>query len=220
VAPDVARAGFGERIIVAPGTYQVNSVRHTYADLPCPTPRDGSAPRFVTETQYWPRAVMRSERGGAAFTSDAAVTMTRELFGLPDDALVFCDFNVLYKVDPGIFGVWMRLLRRHRGSVLWMGDNPVEAMERLRREVRAGAVRGLTLTSHCVTRPGRGARRRPGAIGLQRAGGDERVPHAPAAVRRAPRHRDVQCPRHGNRLAVVGRACCHAHGYARKCVRT
>jgi predicted O-linked N-acetylglucosamine transferase (SPINDLY family) len=40
--------------------------------------------------------------------------------GLPKDAFVFCCFNNSYKITPDLFDVWMRLLRKVEGSVLWL----------------------------------------------------------------------------------------------------
>ena len=49
--------------------------------------------------------------------------------GLPEGGFVFCCFNNSYKITPQTFAVWMRLLHKVGGSVLWlMGENP--ALER------------------------------------------------------------------------------------------
>ena len=40
--------------------------------------------------------------------------------GLPEDALVFCNFNQFSKIEPTVFEVWMRLLNAVPGSVLWL----------------------------------------------------------------------------------------------------
>lgn len=60
--------------------------------------------------------------------------------GLPERGFVFCCFNNSYKVAPRMFDVWMRLLERVPGSVLWMlADNAV-AETNLRKEARARGV--------------------------------------------------------------------------------
>ena len=59
--------------------------------------------------------------------------------GLPDDAFVFCCFNNIYKIQPAIFGSWMRILRRVPGSVLWLAQSNERAEANLRGEaVRQG----------------------------------------------------------------------------------
>ena len=65
---------------------------------------------------------------------------TRADMGLPEQGFVFCCFNNNYKILPAVFEVWMRLLQRVPGSVLWLlQDNPLAA-ENLRREA---AQRGI-----------------------------------------------------------------------------
>jgi len=40
--------------------------------------------------------------------------------GLPSHGFVFCNFNQSYKLTPGVFASWMRILSRVEGSVLWL----------------------------------------------------------------------------------------------------
>ncbi len=44
----------------------------------------------------------------------------RARHGLPEDAFVFASFNSLFKLTPEMFAVWMRILKRAPGSVLWL----------------------------------------------------------------------------------------------------
>ncbi len=61
-------------------------------------------------------------------------TLSRAELGLPENAFVFCCFNNTYKITPDLFDVWMRLLHKVEGSVLWLLEgNPVAVMN-LRRE--------------------------------------------------------------------------------------
>jgi predicted O-linked N-acetylglucosamine transferase (SPINDLY family) len=46
--------------------------------------------------------------------------MTREDMGLPKDSFVFCCFNNNYKITSEEFDIWMRLLGKIKGSVLWL----------------------------------------------------------------------------------------------------
>jgi protein O-GlcNAc transferase len=67
-------------------------------------------------------------------------TPSRAEVGLPDSGFVFCCFNNNYKVTPKVFDVWMRLLSRVRGSVLWiLEDNPA-AGANLRAEAKARGI--------------------------------------------------------------------------------
>jgi predicted O-linked N-acetylglucosamine transferase (SPINDLY family) len=60
-------------------------------------------------------------------------SMTRIDAGLPDEAFVFCCFNNGYKLNPSMFDIWMRLLDRVPGSVLWLSVGKA-ACGKLRRE--------------------------------------------------------------------------------------
>jgi predicted O-linked N-acetylglucosamine transferase (SPINDLY family) len=60
--------------------------------------------------------------------------------GLPDNGFVFCCFNRNYKITPDIFGVWMRLLSKVTGSVLWLLEDNAAASRNLRREARSRGV--------------------------------------------------------------------------------
>jgi protein O-GlcNAc transferase len=60
--------------------------------------------------------------------------------GLPQHGFVYCSFNNNYKITRAIFDVWMRVLARLPGSVLWLlRDNPW-AEANLRREAQARGV--------------------------------------------------------------------------------
>ena len=70
----------------------------------------------------------------------ADASPTRAEAGLPEAAFVFCCFNSNYKITPEIFEIWMRLLDRAPGSVLWVLEDNATASENLRREARRRAV--------------------------------------------------------------------------------
>ncbi len=45
---------------------------------------------------------------------------TRAQYGLPDDAVVYCNFNQLYKIDPHTLDMWINILKAVPNSVLWL----------------------------------------------------------------------------------------------------
>jgi predicted O-linked N-acetylglucosamine transferase (SPINDLY family) len=68
-------------------------------------------------------------------TREIARTQTRRAdFGLPETGIVFCCFNQSYKITPNEFEIWMRLLRKVDGSVLWLLRSNSWAEANLRRE--------------------------------------------------------------------------------------
>ena len=70
----------------------------------------------------------------------AEETPTRADAGLPEAGFVFCCFNNNYKITPDIFDVWMRLLVRVPGSVIWLLEDTAAAAANLRREAQRRGV--------------------------------------------------------------------------------
>jgi predicted O-linked N-acetylglucosamine transferase (SPINDLY family) len=70
------------------------------------------------------------------------VPPSRASAGLPDTGFVFAAFNSLHKITPGLFDVWMRLLRDIDGSVLWLRKEDPAAVVNLRREAEHRGVSG------------------------------------------------------------------------------
>jgi predicted O-linked N-acetylglucosamine transferase (SPINDLY family) len=78
---------------------------------------------------------------------------TRAELGLPQSGVVFCCFNNSFKILPGTFDGWMRILKRVEGGVLWLlGDKP-EAVRNLRRaaELRHVSPDRLVFARHMPT---------------------------------------------------------------------
>lgn len=44
----------------------------------------------------------------------------RSEFGFSEDDIILCSFNQLYKIEPTVFDVWMRLLKAEPRTKLWM----------------------------------------------------------------------------------------------------
>ena len=55
-------------------------------------------------------------------------------------ASIFCSFNNTYKITPDVFDVWMRLLQKVNGSVLWLLDAGATTSKNLRREAEQRGV--------------------------------------------------------------------------------
>ncbi|GAV00493.1 hypothetical protein RvY_11332 [Ramazzottius varieornatus] len=71
---------------------------------------------------------------------ETPIITTRSQYGLPEDALVYCNFNQLYKIDPEVFQVWCNILKRVPNSVIWLLRFP--AMGEINLQLRA-AVHGI-----------------------------------------------------------------------------
>jgi predicted O-linked N-acetylglucosamine transferase (SPINDLY family) len=59
---------------------------------------------------------------------------SRVELGLPETGVVFCAINNSYKITPSVFGIWMELLSKVEGSVLWLYRSSDPMVENLRRE--------------------------------------------------------------------------------------
>lgn len=94
--------------IVADRTVIADEVRHHYAE----------------KIVYLPHSYQPNDTSRAV----SERVFTREELGLPPTGFVFCCFNNTFKITPGIFDAWMRILTRVDGSVLWLlEDNPTAA---------------------------------------------------------------------------------------------
>jgi len=74
---------------------------------------------------------------------------SRAELGLPETAFVFCCFNAAYKIQPAIFGCWMRILQQVPDSVLWLA----QAGERAEASLRAEAQRRGTEPARLIFAP-------------------------------------------------------------------
>lgn len=95
--------------------------------------------RFCAETvMRLPNAFMVTDNMRAL----AEDRFSRADFGLPESGFVFCCFNNNYKISPAEFDVWMRLLGRTPGSVLWLSKDNALAADNLVREAQARGIDG------------------------------------------------------------------------------
>jgi protein O-GlcNAc transferase len=110
-----------------PGTMGCDYIDYIIAD-PFLIPEDQHS--FYTEkVVYLPDSYQPTDSGRRIDDE----TMTRSEAGLPEHSFVFCSFNNSYKITPRMFEIWLRLLDRVEGSVLWLlGENPA-AIRNLRR---------------------------------------------------------------------------------------
>ena len=87
--------------------------------------------------------------------------------GLPAEGFVFACFNANYKIDPGIFDVWMRVLRRVPGSVLWLFGSSPASRDNLGREAAARGVEpGRLVFAPLLEKPAHLARQRHAGLFL------------------------------------------------------
>jgi len=96
----------------------------------------GAEPFYSEKVVRLPDTYMCSDRKRAV----GGRVPSRAEAGLPQEGFVFCCFNSSFKIAPPVFEVWMRLLARVRGSVLWLFEESPDATRNLRKEAESRGV--------------------------------------------------------------------------------
>lgn len=101
------------------------------------TPRE-MAPHYSEKLVFLPDCYLMTDDGQAT----PEPRFTRAECGLPEDAFVFCCFNAPYKIEPGIFDAWMRILSQVPNGVLWLYRGHPLGEANLKREAEARGIAG------------------------------------------------------------------------------
>ena len=99
-----------------------------------------SAQYYSEKPLYMPDVYQVSDRKRVAGPKP-----TRQSCGLPETGFVLCSFNNNYKLTPEMFDVWMSILRRVPGSVLWLLADNQWAEGNLRLEAEARGIEASRL---------------------------------------------------------------------------
>jgi len=110
-----------------PGTMGAAYIDYLIADLTLVP--EGNQRHYSEKIIYLPNSYQVND----AKRSIADKVFTREELGLPQEGFVFCCFNNNYKITPGTFDGWMRILQRVEGSVLWLFEENPRAASNLRQ---------------------------------------------------------------------------------------
>ena len=111
-----------------PGTMGTGYMDYLIAD-PMLIP-ESSRQHYTEKIVYLPNCYQPNDSQRAISAKPCA----RAEEGLPETAFVFCCFNKAYKITPAVFDIWMRILGRVEGSVLWLLEDNPRAVENLRKE--------------------------------------------------------------------------------------
>ena len=113
-----------------PGTIGANYFDYIFADntvIP-----HGSEGEYLEKVVYLPYTYQVND----ASRRIADKAFSREEFDLPLTGFVFCCFNNNYKITPDVFFLWMRILHRVDGAVLWLLEDNSEVKANLRSEAQ------------------------------------------------------------------------------------
>lgn len=91
---------------------------------------------YSEKVAYLPNCYQANDRSKQIATR----IFDRQRCGLPAEGVVFCCFNNVYKITPGIFDCWMRILKHVDGSVLWLLEDSASAAANLARQAVARGV--------------------------------------------------------------------------------
>jgi predicted O-linked N-acetylglucosamine transferase (SPINDLY family) len=91
---------------------------------------DAARPHYAEQVVHLPHCFQANDdqREIAEFTPSRAEA------GLPETGFVFCAFNNVYKLNPPMFDIWMRLLRAVPDSVLWLAADAPNVRKNLAAE--------------------------------------------------------------------------------------
>lgn len=78
-----------------------------------------AAPTSQTHANHQVNNNNNGQENAAPLLYDLPLT-TRAQYGLPEHAVVFCNFNQLYKIEPATMRSWLNILKRVPQSVLWL----------------------------------------------------------------------------------------------------
>lgn len=111
-----------------PGTMGASYIDYLIAD-PTVVPRESQI-HYREKLAYLPNCYQPNDQSRKLSEKNSR----REQLGLPPSSFVFCCFNNSYKITPGTFDCWMRILRRVDAGVLWLLEDNPSAAANLRRE--------------------------------------------------------------------------------------
>jgi predicted O-linked N-acetylglucosamine transferase (SPINDLY family) len=100
-----------------PGTIGVDYIDYIVADkIIIPEPHQQF---YAEKVVYLPNTYMVDDSKRIPSTRE----FTRDEFGLPQNAFVFCCFNNDYKFNPQVLDSWSRILLTAKNSVIWISEN-------------------------------------------------------------------------------------------------
>lgn len=117
-----------------PGTMAAPFIDYIIADRTLITDHDL---QFYTEKVIWMPDTYQVNDSKRSISDKV---FTRAECDLPEKGFVFCCFNNSFKILPDTFRIWMRILNRVPGSVLWLLEDNEVAVKNLRVEAALSGI--------------------------------------------------------------------------------
>ena len=115
-----------------PGSSHIPGVSHILVDH---TLVPQGMAHTVSEQPLYLRSFQANDR-----QRKIGVPLTRAACGLPEAGVVFCAFNNNFKFTPEVWQVWMRILQRTPGSVLWIATALPQVVPNLQAQAQQQGV--------------------------------------------------------------------------------
>lgn len=121
-----------------------NEISHKVAELPTTTPIENMIASGQIHTSLNGIVVQNglatTQTNNKASTGEevpqSIVITTRQQYGLPDDAIIYCNFNQLYKIDPLTLQSWVIILKHVPNSVIWLLRFPAVGEQNINQTVQ------------------------------------------------------------------------------------
>jgi len=114
-----------------PGTMGIKSMDYIIADkiiIP-----DHEKKYYSEKVKYLPECYISEAKD---LLLKSTKNFTRLDFNLPDNKFIFCAIHNPLKINPRIFGIWVKILKRVKNSVLWITANNEPSKENILSELK------------------------------------------------------------------------------------
>tara|TARA_B110000305_G_C19420231_1_gene630474 strand:+ start:116 stop:2074 length:1959 start_codon:yes stop_codon:yes gene_type:complete len=119
-----------------PGTMGLKSMDYIIADSTV-IPKINQK-HFLEKVFYLPKCYIPCSNDLLSKKSNKK--FSRSELNLPEKEIVFCAFHNPHKINPEIFNVWIKILKRTKKSVLWIRSNNEVAKKNLKHQAKKGGL--------------------------------------------------------------------------------
>ena len=119
-----------------PGTMGLKSMDYIIADSIVIPKTDKK--NYFEKVVYLPKCYIPCSKD--LFSKKSNKKFSRSEFNLPEKEIVFCAFHNPLKINPTIFNVWIKILKRTKKSVLWIKSNNEAAKRNLKYQAKKGGL--------------------------------------------------------------------------------
>ncbi|RVE46689.1 hypothetical protein evm_008652 [Chilo suppressalis] len=71
---------------------------------------------------------------------NSIIYTSRKQYALPENAIIYCNFNQLYKIDPSVMDIWLNILKLVPNSILWLLNFPAAGKPHIHKYAQESGV--------------------------------------------------------------------------------